>query len=103
MPTRHTTLLRLLLAVLIGGQVWLGGQDLAAKASPLALDQVAALADDGPDGDPFGGPFGGRPAAKAVASPSLIPMRSAPPRRPLAGNARGHRPPLGDGTATSLT
>jgi hypothetical protein len=85
MPTRHTTLLRLLLAVLICGQVWLGGQDIAAKALPLALDQVAALADDGPDGDPFGS----RPAAKAVVSPNLIPMRSAPlavrlPETPVA-------------------
>jgi hypothetical protein len=72
MLTRHTTLLRLLLAILIGGQMLLGAQDAAAKALPLVLDQFVALADDGPDGDGFDG----RPAVTVVVSPRLVSTRS---------------------------
>lgn len=72
MLTRHAFLLRLLLAILIGGQMLLGAQDAAAKALPLILDQMQALVDDGPDGDEPSG----RPAVTEAISPRLVSTRS---------------------------
>jgi len=72
MLTRHATLPRLLLAILIGGQVLFGAQDAAAKALPLVLDQMQALADDGPGDDELDG----QPAAAVTVSPHFVSART---------------------------